>query len=1058
MACASCGESAGKCTCGSHAAPAVLEIVNEAETVLFRKVVIPASVGDETTNPPRPGLYSNTLLVYEASDEAYLYSSDCIPTKITDKVELKRLETLLGNEVAERKEADAELEEKIENIKGLKYEIVETLPETGEAGIIYLVPKTSEAPDFYDEYLWVNNAFEKIGSTEVKLDDYVLKDEVFNRYSHPSGVKMTDGIKMTPYSTAPASASNGGVAIGLSATSTGAGGVALGASASSTEGGLDAIGSSSKSTAGGRAYAGGIAANQALAIGYGANATNQGIAISAAQNIKYERTAIASGGNLSMAIGYNTSSTNGGYEAIGTGSTATNTGRAYAGGTAANSSIAVGGTSNGGASVSFGTSSSATGGASSAIGYLSTASASAATAVGTSAKASAQNSVAMGAGAQATGNDSVAIRGNASYSSAVSIGESAVASAYSAVALGSYAAAKGNTGVAIGRNATVDSSTNSAVAIGDNSRATENSTASFGSSSFKRRLVNVAPATADYDAVVLSQLNDVEDILNAKIDGISMAKAPNVTLIGEPTLNNGQVSDFSTEDYLQFPFILDLHDNEAVIDFCFTTGEQVAAQQNLIDSKFGVALAISNNTGLMAVSEDGTSWAKTATGTFTFQPHTTYFARLVINEGNVGGVIKTYLSTDGVEYTEDMSIEADGTPFPTTHYIGGANSAIVGHTAHPFAGIIDLNKCKMTINGELFWEGMDSLGLKTRADISLSNIDAAGEQRIKDIAGSGGGGEGKKTYYLIDLGQDGSYTSPTVCATDIDALFGYETWYGNSHTWDHGYYTGLVISKTPEPSPAKGDNTDFTEFVNDLMSNKNVEVVVLGLIAGALPTTGERTEIARVTSVSYHGDGSNPATEVTMSFDMSVRSSGVMIPLTTRTTIHFAVEPHYDYSTSEYTFENMHAAVTKQSYGTFNLFYWDADPDNEGFFSFQLGEEYNFNFDSFAQGGGFSYPAVRRPLSLVETMAKRGIGVTLNFQDEIHGGAISRSCPGEFMIHDGDPDIKGAYYYIKFTCSDVNIPVGGGAATINERTIYLAPNLFDAANASFTVVKIKNDY
>lgn len=1079
MACASCGESAGKCTCGSHAAPAVLEIVNEAETVLFRKVVIPASVGDETTNPPRPGLYSNTLLVYEASDEAYLYSSDCIPTKITDKVELKRLETLLGNEVAERKEADAELEEKIENIKGLKYEIVETLPETGEAGIIYLVPKTSEAPDFYDEYIWVNNVFEKIGSTEVELDDYVLKSEIFNIGQSTSGAKYIDGVKIAAAPGMPATASGYGVAIGNGATSGSAPSIAVGSSASSTSNGYEAIGNGSASSGQGRAYAGGVASNGAIAfggtatnagvsVGPGGNASNQGIAIGSNSSNK----ATATGGNNSIAIGYNTSSTNGGYEAIGAGSNASNSGRAYAGGTAYNtSSIAVGGTSNGGGSISFGVSSSATGGGSSAVGFQATSSSQYTTAVGYSSKASAIDAVAVGAGAQATASESIAIRGTASNNNAVSIGASSTASSYGAVALGQSAAAKGYLGVAIGPSATVDSSTNSAVAIGHNSRATEDATASFGSSSFKRRLVNVAPGTADNDAVIVSQLNGLADASLSNISEAGEAKIkeiagggtssdtyPNVTIIDNPTINNGQASDFSTDDYLQFPFILDLHDNEAVIDFCFTTGEQVATQQNLIDSKFGVALAISNNTGLMAVSEDGTSWAKTATGTFTFQPHTTYFARLVINEGNVSGVIKTYLSTDGVEYTEDMSIEADGTPFPTTHYIGGANSAIVGHTAYPFAGIIDLNKCKMTINGELFWEGMDSLGLKTRADISLSNIDAAGEQRIKDIAGSGGGGEGKKTYYLIDLGQDGSYTSPTVCATDIDALFGYETWYGNSHTWDHGYYTGLVISKTPEPSPAKGDNTDFTEFVNDLMNNKNVEVVVLGLIAGALPTTGERTEIARVTSVSYHGDGSNPATEVTMSFDMSVRSSGVMIPLTTRTTIHFAVEPHYDYSTSEYTFENMYAAVTKQSYGTFNLFYWDADPDNEGFFMFQLGEEYNFNFDSFAQGGGFSYPAVRRPLSLVETMAKRGIGVTLNFQDEIHGGAISRSCPGEFMIHDGDPDIKGAYYYIKFTCSDVNIPVGGGAATINERTIYLAPNLFDAANASFTVVKIKNDY
>lgn len=52
---------------------------------------------------------------------------------------------------------------------GLKPEIVQTLPVVGLPGIIYFVPKQlpSQEVDYYDEYIWINNKFEYIGSTQV---------------------------------------------------------------------------------------------------------------------------------------------------------------------------------------------------------------------------------------------------------------------------------------------------------------------------------------------------------------------------------------------------------------------------------------------------------------------------------------------------------------------------------------------------------------------------------------------------------------------------------------------------------------------------------------------------------------------------------------------------------------------------------------------------------------------------------------------------------------------------------------------------------------------------
>ena len=61
---------------------------------------------------------------------------------------------------------------------GMKYEVVEELPATGEAGTVYLVPKQSAGTsDVYDEYIYVDGSFEHIGSTEIDLSNYYTKTQ-----------------------------------------------------------------------------------------------------------------------------------------------------------------------------------------------------------------------------------------------------------------------------------------------------------------------------------------------------------------------------------------------------------------------------------------------------------------------------------------------------------------------------------------------------------------------------------------------------------------------------------------------------------------------------------------------------------------------------------------------------------------------------------------------------------------------------------------------------------------------------------------------------------------
>lgn len=68
---------------------------------------------------------------------------------------------------------DTAITNALAGITGITYEVVTSLPTTGQAGVIYLVSHSHGTSDIYDEYIWVNSKFEKIGNTDIDLSDYM---------------------------------------------------------------------------------------------------------------------------------------------------------------------------------------------------------------------------------------------------------------------------------------------------------------------------------------------------------------------------------------------------------------------------------------------------------------------------------------------------------------------------------------------------------------------------------------------------------------------------------------------------------------------------------------------------------------------------------------------------------------------------------------------------------------------------------------------------------------------------------------------------------------------
>ena len=93
----------------------------------------------------------------------------------------------------------------IATISSLNIEIVNTLPTQDiSTTTIYFVPKTTaEQNNIYDEYIYINNAWELIGTTEIDLTNYYTKTQTDNLLlaKQPTTLATSVTIGTTTYTT-----------------------------------------------------------------------------------------------------------------------------------------------------------------------------------------------------------------------------------------------------------------------------------------------------------------------------------------------------------------------------------------------------------------------------------------------------------------------------------------------------------------------------------------------------------------------------------------------------------------------------------------------------------------------------------------------------------------------------------------------------------------------------------------------------------------------------------------------------------------------------------------
>lgn len=74
-----------------------------------------------------------------------------------------------------KEEMKTEINKAVSESGHLKREVVDNLPLSGIDNVIYMKSKSGKEDNIYDEYMWINQKWERIGSSEVDLSNYPTK-------------------------------------------------------------------------------------------------------------------------------------------------------------------------------------------------------------------------------------------------------------------------------------------------------------------------------------------------------------------------------------------------------------------------------------------------------------------------------------------------------------------------------------------------------------------------------------------------------------------------------------------------------------------------------------------------------------------------------------------------------------------------------------------------------------------------------------------------------------------------------------------------------------------
>lgn len=153
-------------------------------------ITVPTAVSDLTndsgfiTSADLPTVNNATLTIQKNGTNVQTFTANA-SSDVTANITVPTAVSDLTNDSGYQTASDvtSAINSAISGITGISFEVVSTLPASGTAGTIYLVSNGGSGTNVYDEYIYYNNAWEKIGSTAADFTNVAYYDSVNNQLS-----------------------------------------------------------------------------------------------------------------------------------------------------------------------------------------------------------------------------------------------------------------------------------------------------------------------------------------------------------------------------------------------------------------------------------------------------------------------------------------------------------------------------------------------------------------------------------------------------------------------------------------------------------------------------------------------------------------------------------------------------------------------------------------------------------------------------------------------------------------------------------------------------------
>ena len=120
----------------------------------------------------------NVIEVIQKNGVTLTVNNKTVNIEVPTTADIQGLITAYGYQTAT--DVSDAITQALAGITQIDIQVVNELPQTGPKGVIYLVPNSGTGTNTKDEYIWVEStsSFEKIGSTDIDLSNYVQDSEM----------------------------------------------------------------------------------------------------------------------------------------------------------------------------------------------------------------------------------------------------------------------------------------------------------------------------------------------------------------------------------------------------------------------------------------------------------------------------------------------------------------------------------------------------------------------------------------------------------------------------------------------------------------------------------------------------------------------------------------------------------------------------------------------------------------------------------------------------------------------------------------------------------------